>query len=78
MPRQKECGKIAAKAIVQIPFSTGKSFTVDGAGWQGTAWALQRIYPKRFSRPDIHLRSKSTSTPIPPVSLLSMRSCLSS
>jgi hypothetical protein len=25
------------------------------AGWQGTAWALERIYPKRFSRPDIQL-----------------------
>jgi hypothetical protein len=24
-------------------------------GWQGTAWALERIYPKRFSRPDIQL-----------------------
>ena len=24
-------------------------------GWQGTAWALERIYPKRFSRPDIKL-----------------------
>ena len=23
------------------------------AGWQGTAWALERIYPKRFSRPDV-------------------------
>lgn len=25
------------------------------SGWQGTAWALERIYPKRFSRPDIQL-----------------------
>jgi hypothetical protein len=24
-------------------------------GWQGTAWALERIYPKRFSRPDVQL-----------------------
>jgi len=24
-------------------------------GWQGTAWALERIYPQRFSRPDIQL-----------------------
>ena len=23
------------------------------AGWQGTAWALERIYPKRFARPDV-------------------------
>ena len=26
---------------------------VGEAGWQGTAWALERIYPKRFSRPDV-------------------------
>ena len=25
------------------------------SGSQGTAWALERIYPKRFSRPDIQL-----------------------
>ena len=25
------------------------------SGWQGTAWALERIYPKRFSRPEIQL-----------------------
>jgi hypothetical protein len=70
MPRQKECGKIAAKAIVQIPFSTGKSFTVDGAGWQGTAWALQRIYPKRFSRPDIQLAQQINVDTNPPGELI--------
>lgn len=25
------------------------------AGWQGTAWALERIYPQRFSRPEVLL-----------------------
>jgi hypothetical protein len=54
-------------------------------GWQGTAWALERIYPKRFSRPDIQLAQQSMSAPIPLmsapiplVSSLSMRSCLNS
>jgi hypothetical protein len=23
------------------------------SGWQGTAWALERIYPTRFARPEI-------------------------
>jgi hypothetical protein len=23
------------------------------AGWQGTAWALERIYPQRFARPEV-------------------------
>ena len=22
-------------------------------GWQGTAWALERIYPHRFARPEV-------------------------
>jgi hypothetical protein len=24
-----------------------------GQGWQGTAWALERIYPTRFARPEV-------------------------
>jgi hypothetical protein len=38
-------------------------------GWQGTAWALERIYPKRFSRPDIQLAQQinvgTSSTSLP-------------
>jgi hypothetical protein len=45
-------------------------------GWQGTAWALERIYPKRFSRPDIQLAQQINVDTNPLVSSLSMRSCL--
>ena len=24
-----------------------------GQGWQGTAWALERLYPARFARPEV-------------------------
>jgi hypothetical protein len=25
-------------------------------GWQGTAWAMERQYPKEFSRPEVQLQ----------------------
>ena len=27
-------------------------------GWQGTAWAMERMYPKEFSRPEVQLQYK--------------------
>jgi len=27
-------------------------------GWQGTAWAMERLYPKEFSRPEVQLHYK--------------------
>jgi hypothetical protein len=27
-------------------------------GWQGTAWAMERLYPKEFSRPEVQLQYK--------------------
>jgi hypothetical protein len=31
-------------------------------GWQGTAWALERIHPQRFSRPEIQLAQQINVT----------------
>jgi hypothetical protein len=39
-------------------------------GWQGTAWALERIYPKRFSRPDIQLAQQINVGANPPGELI--------
>jgi hypothetical protein len=36
-PKRERVGEIAAKAVVQLLFATGKSFTVDGGGSPGTA-----------------------------------------
>jgi hypothetical protein len=28
-------------------------------GWQRTAWAMERLYPKEFSRPEVQLQYKA-------------------
>jgi hypothetical protein len=30
-------------------------------GWQGTAWLLERLYPSRFSRPEVQISLQNTS-----------------
>jgi hypothetical protein len=29
-------------------------------GWQGTAWLLERLYPSRFSRPEVQISLQNT------------------
>ena len=29
-------------------------------GWQGTAWLLERLYPQRFSRPEVQISLQNT------------------
>jgi hypothetical protein len=29
-------------------------------GWQGTAWLLERLYPSRFSRPEVQISLRNT------------------
>jgi hypothetical protein len=44
-PKGEKVGEIAAKAVVQLLFATGKSFTVDGLRDQGSGFAAD--YPGR-------------------------------
>jgi hypothetical protein len=32
-------------------------------GWQGTAWLLERLYPSRFSRPEVQISLQNTFNP---------------
>jgi hypothetical protein len=49
------------KITAQIQLRTIREAAIicEGAiGWQGTAWAMERLYPKEFSRPEVQLQYK--------------------
>jgi hypothetical protein len=48
------CGTLKKAEALRLKYRLAR-VEAGGQGWQGTAWALERIYPQRFSRPDIQL-----------------------
>jgi hypothetical protein len=46
------------KAVVTRKLARLKRIESGEPGWQGTAWAMERQYPKEFSRPEVQLQYK--------------------
>jgi hypothetical protein len=44
------------KAVVTRKLARLKRIESGEPGWQGTAWAMERQYPKEFSRPEVQLQ----------------------
>ena len=56
---QEFCRKI--KNAVSTRLAMRLSKIESGAdGWQGTAWLLERLYPQRFSRPEVQISLQNT------------------
>jgi hypothetical protein len=51
------CGAIK-KAEAMRKLDRLKRIESGATGWQGTAWAMERLYPKEFSRPEVQLQYK--------------------
>jgi hypothetical protein len=51
------CGAIK-KAVAMRKLDRLKRIEKGEPGWQGTAWAMERLYPKEFSRPEVQLQYK--------------------
>src|ERR1700732_3109413 len=51
------CGAIK-KAVAMRKLDRLKRIESGVPGWQGTAWAMERMYPKEFSRPEVQLQYK--------------------
>ena len=49
------CGAIK-KAVAIRKLDRLKRIESGEPGWQGTAWAMERQYPKEFSRPEVQLQ----------------------
>ena len=59
---QEFCRKI--KNAVSTRLAMRLSKIESGAdGWQGTAWLLERLYPQRFSRPEVQISLQNTFNP---------------
>jgi hypothetical protein len=46
------------KAVTTRKLARLKRIESGEPGWQGTAWAMERQYPKEFSRPEVQLQYK--------------------
>ncbi len=44
-------GAIAARNLIRL-----KKIETGAFGWQGTAWAMERQYPLRYSKPEVQLQ----------------------
>jgi hypothetical protein len=51
------CGAIK-RAVAMRKLDRLKRIESGAIGWQGTAWAMERLYPKEFSRPEVQLQYK--------------------
>jgi hypothetical protein len=51
------CGAIK-RAVAMRKLDRLKRIESGALGWQGTAWAMERLYPKEFSRPEVQLQYK--------------------
>ena len=51
------CGAIK-KAVAIRKLARLRRIESGEPGWQGTAWAMERQYPKEFSRPEVQLQYK--------------------
>jgi hypothetical protein len=52
------CGAIK-RAVAMRKLDRLKRIEKGEPGWQGTAWAMERLYPKEFSRPEVRLQYKA-------------------
>jgi len=52
------CGAIK-RAVAIRKLDRLKRIESGAIGWQGTAWAMERLYPKEFSRPEVQLQYKA-------------------
>jgi AraC-like DNA-binding protein len=51
------CGAIK-RAVAMRKLDRLKRIESGALGWQGTAWAMERLYPKEFGRPEVLLQYK--------------------
>src|ERR1700730_4903614 len=51
------CGAIK-RAVAMRKLDRLKRIESGTIGWQGTAWAMERLYPREFSRPEVQLQYK--------------------
>ena len=51
--KDPEFSEAIEKATAERLLTRLERIEAGGQGWQGTAWALERLYPHRFARPEV-------------------------